>query len=186
MGHRGHRLQRANAWVRDRVTDGSSFVYVGGRCVVAEVSREFQVPSLVVAMGASMFQRAIWSKIACDSDLEGELLPRGVDRFRVSDRFEARWRDKGDTWPLIVYLVCVNLALKTVHYPRTSPRAYRRVCFMSGIIHRVCCLHPLGDVWTTWLEIRRRSVFFAIESWVMRRLDHDLSVRLMCGGSNQI
>lgn len=178
-------MHAANAVVRDRACGGEAFIGVGVGCLVAEVARDFQLPSLAVALGASMFQRAVTSDVKCDPDLEGALCPLGAIRFcKPEGGFEAAWRDTGDTWSLLVYLVCVNLALKSLHYPRTAPRKLGGFCSIHGLVRQVCTRRPLADVWATWKVIRPKgdrkpSVFEGVEVWVMRRLRWNLGLRPM-------
>lgn len=183
-------MQAANEVVRDRAPGGEVFIAVGGGCMVAEVARDFHLPSLAVALGASMFQRAVTSDVKkstlkCDLELERTVLPMGAIRFCHADgRFEAQWRDESDTWPLLVYLVCLNLALKSLHYPRAAPRKLGGYCSMHGIVRQVCTRRPLVDVWTTWKSIRpmgahRPSGFEDVEAWVMRRIRFNLGLRPM-------
>ena len=165
------------------------FLAVGCGCWVAELARDFHLPSLAVALGASMYQRAVTSDVPstlkCDVELERALLPMGAIRFcRVDGGFEARWRDESDTWPLLVYLVCLNLALKSLHYPRSAPRKLGGHCSMHAIVRQVCTRRPLEHVWATWKDIRPKdarspSAFEDVEVWVMRRLRFNLGLRPM-------
>ena len=184
---RGNRLRRANDSVASWHTH---FVRVDNDCMIRRAAKAFHLSSMEVALAASYYQRAVNSVVSdstaskhpsdrkLTSELQQVLCPFGVIRFMHqrlgSDvSFQARRRDSNDDAPLLVYAVCLNLAVKVTR-GRGDTHAPKRLGGYS-LRNVVAWLHRqvFGTAIRPEVHLTTSEVFF-VEMWVLRRIEYAL------------
>ena len=109
------------------------FVPVGRECLVLKMARVFQVHSIAVTLGASYFQRLVTTECGANwtpheslwSDFLEDVSKSGVARFKtVNNKFCAKYDTGDDAWSIILYVACVNMAVKFSHYPDNPPKRF--------------------------------------------------------------
>ena len=135
---------------------GADFIRLAADCNVRLMAHEFNINTVVVALGASIYQRL--HGMLMREHLRGtvvnlmaqSVLAYGMRPFVRDNTFgfrehRATW---GNRWALTLYTLCVHLAVKATHRPRNSPRRLRyyglnnMLCYMGlPILHKTEILH---------------------------------------------
>lgn len=167
---RGSKLSRANAFIAAHTKQGTTFVPLGKDCLLLRCARKFGIPTVTVALAASYYQRLVdaprsqgrprkWVKM-----LEDALLPYGLLRFsrprtghsKQPITFQASVRGEDDVWPVMIYTMCLHIAIKVSMARETHIR-------FNAMLAHTCRTRVTAD------DLRR------MERWILQQLRYEVT-----------
>lgn len=161
---RNTKLRRANRFVKQHASFGVPFVPVAKDCPVRLAARDFQISSVIVALGSSYFQRLAHAAPSAsmgqyDRFVDCATHPCNMQAHVANGAFRARLDILDST---VVYVACLHLAVKSVAWPRSSPKKLCGYRFN----------HLLMYLTRTYLEPWE---LYDLETVILRRLEHRLT-----------
>lgn len=178
---------RANRYVSLYAPAGNSVVPLGPKCAMLHVARKFQINTLAVALGASLFQRV--ASADASPCTYTDVVRAGMDRF-ICDRpghrtqplvFECVLLDGaagGDEWPVVMLACCLHLAVKLTHVPTNVPWQLGGHYKLRAVLRNLLGFSPT----ITTLESMEAWILFTLKyhlvdgtKQLQRKLDEDLA-----------
>lgn len=178
-------LAEANEYVRAHVPHPDApFIPVGDGCDLLRTAHEFGVGNVAIALAASYFQRLLFTQgLYNETPTQRMLADRVFDGVVMCTRrdgdaptFEAPATalatfevpvpgDPQALSPLIIYAVCLHIAVKATHVPKCTPEDVRRHggYILHNFIVRMLNVSVSKD---------QMDFLWDLEAWVLRRFDY--------------